>query len=657
MIRRRTFAPALALVMLLTGIGGRADEPPPQLPTEAFARLPLVEDVALSPDGQRYAALVNSGNGTYLATRETRGGTPLKTLFQTDNKQFQFGWIGWANNERLLVSLRYPSERNWVDSVETRLLSMRRDGTDVRNLVRRPAFGEQVRVAQFQDQVVDWMPDDPQHILLQINDDNEPLPSVFRVDVETGRRTKVQGARAGVYRWISDRTHRVRVGVKQRDAKVAIEVCDPDGGNWRTAWSYEVFDRAAVTPLGFGADANLLYVLADHEGREAVFVVDLRDPQLPKKLVLADPGRDLGGHLLYDPHSNDAVGINSSQLGNGSASFWDPAYRSFAAAIDKALPERFNRLIEFTADGSRYLLVSSGNGVAPQFFFGNRSTGELALLADTYPELDSPVLVKKRPVMLTARDGMALPGFLSLPRARAPTNLPAVILPHGGPISTDTIDFDPWAQFLAHRGYAVLQVNFRGSAGFGHEHMQAGLKQWGLAMQDDLSDAVAWLGKQGIADPGRVCIVGGSYGGYAALMGVAKTPKLYRCAVSFAGVTDLLDLAAHERQYVNMSAVFARQVGSSWDDRDQLKATSPVRLADKIEVPVLLMHGTLDRSVPFEQSEDMADALKSAGKRVRFVKQEDGDHHLSHYAHRLQFFQELERFLAENLKPGAAVSN
>jgi dipeptidyl aminopeptidase/acylaminoacyl peptidase len=229
-----------------------------------------------------------------------------------------------------------------------------------------------------------------------------------------------------------------------------------------------------------------------------------------------------------------------------------------------------------------------------------------------------------------------------------------VLLPHGGPIAMDSNDFDPLVQFLADRGYAVLQVNFRGSAGFGHAHMSAGLKRWGLEMQDDLSDAVKWLTESGVADPARVCIVGGSYGGYAALMGGAKTPELYRCVVSFAGVSDLIDLGAHEAAFLNGRAVYAEQVGSLWSDRDRLKATSPSRLAAQFRAPVLLLHGTLDRSVPFEQSESMADALRSEGRRFRFVKQEGGDHHLSGQAQRTEFYREIETFLAEHLAPAGA---
>jgi dipeptidyl aminopeptidase/acylaminoacyl peptidase len=169
-------------------------------------------------------------------------------------------------------------------------------------------------------------------------------------------------------------------------------------------------------------------------------------------------------------------------------------------------------------------------------------------------------------------------------------------------------------------------------------------------MQDDLSDAVKWLAERGVADPARVCIVGGSYGGYAALMGGAKTPELYRCVVSFAGVSDLIDLGAYEAQFVEGRAVYSEQVGSLWSDRSQLKATSPSRLAEQFKAPVLLLHGTLDRSVPCEQSETMADALKSAGKPFKLVRQEGGDHHLSSQPQRTEFYRELEVFLAQHLK-------
>lgn len=645
-MKRGFWARCVAAASLWACLHAVAAEP---LPLDAFANLPMVEQVVLSPDGQRFAALVNAGDLTVLAVRDLAGSAALSPLLKTDNRQFRFRWIRWANNERLLVSVAYPSRRGWIDVAETRLISIKRDGSDPVNLVRHSAFDSGSRMAQFQDRVIDWLPEDGHHVLLEYDDDGGGEPSVFKVDVDNGRRQRVHVGRKDVTGWITDSTHRVRVGTRQRGAEIDILLCDPDGSNWRTAWSYGVFARDVVEPMGFGNDVNKLYVTADHEGRRAVFEVDLADPALPRKLLLSHPRLDVNGELMLAPKTHVPVGISTGVFADAGAGIWDAGYKSFVEAIDKALPDRRNVLLQFSEDGSRYVLYSIGNGAPGRYLLGQRDKGELSPLAETYPALLGKPLATKRGYTVTARDGTSLPVLLTLPMGLAPKRLPAVLLPHGGPISMDSYEFDPWVQFLADRGYAVLQVNFRGSAGLGHEHMSAGLKRWGLEMQDDLSDAVNWLTTRGTADPARVCVAGASYGGYAALMGAAKTPDLYRCVISFAGVTDLLDLATHERQFTHGAEVFKVQVGSAWDDRDQLKATSPRRLAAQIKAPVLLIHGTLDRDVPLEQGEDMADALKKAGKRYRFIKQEDGDHQLSNQAHRTQFFREMEAFLAEHL--------
>ncbi|MFY9511185.1 MAG: alpha/beta fold hydrolase, partial [Rubrivivax sp.] len=227
--------------------------------------------------------------------------------------------------------------------------------------------------------------------------------------------------------------------------------------------------------------------------------------------------------------------------------------------------------------------------------------------------------------------------------------LPLVLLPHGGPTSRDDIDFDPWAEFLADRGHAVLQVNFRGSEGYGLAFRQAGLKRWGLEMQDDLEDAAAWAQRQGLGADGRICIVGGSYGGYAALMGLVKTPALYRCAVSFAGVTDLPALIAHESDYIGGRNAALRTIGDPERDGERLRATSPALQAQQLRAPVLLVHGNADRVVPVAQSQAMARALQRAGKPHRYVEQDGGDHHLSRQQHRLALFGELETFLDQHL--------
>ena len=627
-------------------------------PLEAYARLPQIEGTTLSPDGLYFAAIMNRGDEAVVVARPVDGSSPLRAVMKTDNREQRFAWVRWVNNQRLVISIHYPAKRGSVDTTESRMVAVDRDAGKVVNLVQPTAFANARTYTQIQDRVIDWLPEDGHHILLMASiEQGDAAPAVYKVDVDTGKREVVHGRNSHVLRWLTDASHRVRVGVRQLGTQVEVLISDPNGENWRTAWRYELFDASAVEPLGFGTDPQLLFVLADSGGHRALHTVDLRDPALKLQPRLSDARADVSGQLIRDGQTGEPVGVGGSRLDQLASLYWDPKSQALARAIDAALPGRFNRILQFSADGSRYLLHSSGNGVPGQYLLGYRNQGQLTPLGREYPELSGVALPLKQTVEIAARDGLKVPGFLTLPLTAAGAatgKLPAIILPHGGPISRDTLDFDPLSSFLASRGYAVLQVNFRGSAGLGFEYRNAGLKRWGLEMQDDLTDAARWLVQRGAADPARLCIVGGSYGGYAALMGGAKTPELFRCVVSVAGVSDLIDLGRRQARYINGADVFSKQIGSTWDDSEQLKATSPARLAANFKVPVLLVHGTDDRSVPYQQSVDMADALKAAGKSVKLVKLEGGDHNLSFQAHRQLFYRELEAFLADQLGPATA---
>jgi dipeptidyl aminopeptidase/acylaminoacyl peptidase len=251
-------------------------------------------------------------------------------------------------------------------------------------------------------------------------------------------------------------------------------------------------------------------------------------------------------------------------------------------------------------------------------------------------------------VSYRARDGLVIPAYLTLPADQEPKNLPLVLLPHGGPHARDAVGFDYFAQFLASRGYAVFQPNFRGSAGYGSEFLAKGFGQWGTGMQDDLTDGLQWLIGEGTVDPKRVCIVGGSYGGYAALMGAIRTPELYRCAVSWAGVTDVPAMMQHDKSQLLPERYrrWRNRVRGKGDAN--LKDVSPVRRAREVGIPVLLMHGTEDDNVPFRQATEFVKAMNKANKPIEFIQFEGTEHVLQKSDDRIRFLREVESFLARH---------
>lgn len=621
----------------------------------AIARGPQLEQLRLSPDGRQFAALIRSETHSQLAVRALAGG-PWRPLMATDNLEFQLSWLVWASPERLLLSLRYPGTRalsafNQTDTVETRLLSLAADGSGTPLNLGRPVAGQIV-----QDQVVDLLPEDGEHILLAQRDARLVAQTgVYRVNLLTGARRLVQDSLPHVQAWLSDAQHRVRVGLAYEEGRFALWVCDPERRRWRVLRHFGHLDAQALQPLGFGLDPQRLYVLAEAAGRRGLYTLDLSqtEPE-PQALRLPSEG-DLGGQLLRSTRDGEALGLISADLG-GELAAWDPGLKALLAGIEQALPGRSNRLLQLARRDELYLLLSAANGDPGAYLVGDRQRGSLEPLGERYPELVGAALPRKHALRLRARDGLVLQGFVSLPPGLRPEqarNLPLVVLPHGGPQAQDSAAFDDFSAYIALRGHAVLQLNFRGSTGQGRTVLEAGLQRWGLEMQDDLEDGVAELARRGWIDARRVAIVGASYGGYAALMGVAKTPRLYRGAMALAAPSDLVELlreTEHGRTLFAPAAA-ARQIGRLATDRPRLEATSPRRLAARIEVPVVLMHGTQDRQVPFEHSVWMAEALQAAGKPVRLLRLERGDHQLSHLPHRRAFFAALDGFLKQVLGP------
>ena len=618
------------------------------LPVEHFAQLPDFRQASLSPDGKKIAGIVNV-RGTSMAIAMDLEAKKTYPLGRTENETAKINWIRWGNNERLLMSYRRPENQWGVEYTASRLMSIKYDGTEVKGMFWIESRHDYVPISQ--DRVVSMLPDDDRYFLLALDAEEPGSRGVYRVDINTGKRKLVQSSVTDAWTWIADQQGRPRIALAADGTDQKIIAFDAKGKNRRTLWEFETFSEDIIKPMGFGLDPNQLYVRAYHEGRFAIFDVDLNDPELNLNLIVASERRDITGGLIYSPKTRDAIGVNYA-TSESLYHFWDEGYAEFTEAIDKALPNTNNWVNGFSADENRYLIYSSEDVSPGMYYLGDRDQNQLQVVGRAYPHLTPDVLQPKKFKRIEARDGIKMTAYLTLPKGASDQPLPTILHPHGGPISRDTSGFDYWTQFFANRGYAVLQVNFRGSSGYGFDFMKAGMQNWGQEMQEDLEDATHWLVEEGIADPDRICIVGGSYGGYAALMGVAKTPDLYACAVSFAGVTNLNQLMREEKEYGAYEAL-KEMVGA---DRQQLRETSPTRLAETIKAPILLVHGDQDRVVKVEHSRLMKTALEKADKDFEYIEFEEGDHYLSNAEHRMEFFKAMDVFLAKYLKPSHQVS-
>lgn len=627
-------------------------------PTDAFASLPRITSIQLSPSGRHLAVLRTHEGKTYLDT-QTVAGQDAHRVVSTDNQEYVITWFRWANDERLLVGIQFAATRDTIDSVETRLLAVNRDGTQqIPNLFKQAPFlslfGKK-HFPQVQDRIVGTIPRDPRHVLLALDLERPLSPDVYKVDVYSGDRQLVQvnpGLEPGantISHWVADREGHVRAGAGQFQTMVHVIVKQPESSIWRNLAHYDLAKETGLLPLAFDADPAWLYVRDQHRGKAAIFKVNVVDRKADRVLVAADARHDLMGELVYAPGRRKVVGVRYSAA-DQRVLFWDFDAQRLQARIDRAIPSLTN-VIHSSSDDGRWHVVQSSDAVhPPQWSMFDEHDGRMVLLGKAYPDLDAAALVTPRETFIPARDGKELSAFLTIPKDREPRELPLILFPHGGPASQGRGGFNYWTQWFVSRGWAVLEPRFRGTEGYGDEFLRAGFQRWGLEMQDDVTDSVQWAIRSGIASAHRICIVGSGYGGYAALMGALKTPDLYRCAVSFGGVTDLPQLVSDSRWYLSQKQVVESRIGSWWGDRERLRETSPVFHAQEIRTPLLLMHGAVDRAVAVSHGRDMAEALKAAHVTTyRYVELPFADQALSREQDRIQIFKELEQFLTAHL--------
>lgn len=611
---------------------------PPIIPAKAFADTPQIGGAVVSPDGKQIALRANAEDKTIIGIFDAAS-LQMRQRLEIP-KEGTLEWFQWAGNSRVLVSL---SSRAFVYKV-TRLY--------VYDLPSQAFTFIGKRQMGISGDTVIWTSPDGQYVLLALQRDLFSTPAVWRMPLDgtaSASGVEVQPAKDDVWQWFADSGGNVRMGVEfQTSGKLKFWYRSTPQEQLRAIGKVEkdklddAFPQFVV--LEPGSDQGFM-LRKQEDGFVALQRFNYATMTVGET-VHAVPGHDIED-VNFDS-SNHLVSI--SYTDDRQRTVWfDKTAQAVEQRLAKALAGKDVRISSRAEDGSRMTVWVSHEDDPGQLYVYDAAKGQLAAFISAYPSLDPAQLAVPGAIAFKARDGTTIHGYLTLPRGRAAKGLPLVILPHGGPYGIrDTLDFDAEAQFLANRGYAVLQPNFRGSGGYGEAFDELGRGQVGRAMQDDLDDAMDWLVGQGIADPGRVCVVGSSYGGYAALWAVIRNPERYRCAASFAGVTDFKKILKYDTRF------FDRKGNKQWQARVRgessfnLDLVSPARQAARLTRPVLLAHGDKDTTVPFDQFSDMKDAAQKAGKPIEDLVFKDEGHGFDKPADFQKWLETLEAFLAKH---------
>ncbi len=634
----------LAAGLLCCGLANAGTMPP----TGVFAELPP-EAPQISPDGSRFA-LIRGVNGrpSVEVYRFDNPAAPPQVVTSSD---WIIAGMRWIKNDALILYSKKNMKLGLWDRYRSSLVRPISDAAAIwlsdKKFVSLTAYA----------QIADVALDDPDVVYVVFDN------SVYRMDVRNGGapqpyiRKYVGPEQEGTASWFLDGHGKALARVDTiRDPESYDKPLWHDtlkvqeNGSWR---SLGTFDSTVDTDDGVEGVAedgkSVVRIAPERKGTASLDMIDIATGRETK--LFQDATYDVGG-TLDDEWTGRVVGYAVDE-DMPVYRYFDPKRQALQNGLERAFRDLSVRVVSSDVANDRMIVQTVGPKTPASYYLYDRNTHKATAIAAAYPELDENMLGDVKPYPYKASDGLDIHAYLTLPPGKPPHNLPLVVMPHGGPDARDDMRFDFISQFLANRGYAVLRPNFRGSSGYGRPFTEAGLHQWGLKMQDDISDGVKKAIADGIADPRRVCIVGASYGGYAALAGATLTPQLYACTVSYAGISNLPDMIGYEhqafRQDMTNGSFATTRMGDAFTDTAQLEGASPALHADKVAAPVLLLHAELDVTVPIDQSERMEKALEDAHKDVRFVRIPGDDHYLSLEDTRLRVLEEIETFLAAHI--------
>lgn len=654
-------------IMALAGsaiAGPPADTPVAKSPAEiakAFGARENIQQISLSPDGDKVAMLMpTAGRGMALFIANFAGDATPRPIMKSTGDGEQLEDCRWSTNIRLICTISLSASDGSVRLGYSRTIALNDDGSKAKVLSARTSSNA-LEITQDGGSLVDWGADGTGTVLMthyyvpeystgtHTAETRKGL-GVDLVDTTTLSRKVVEQPRENVVAYISDGQGVVRMmGIQSTDGngydgnRISYFYRQPNSRDWKpfdtvklNGSSYSGFMPAAVD-----RDLNLAYGFESTDGRASLYSVSL-DGSMTKKLVASRPDVDIDS-LLSVGRRERVVGVDYV-TDRRETLFFDPALKTLQASLAKALPGHVISFVDASADESKLLLFAGSDNDPGRYYLFDKKTRSLGEILPVRAELTGTPLSTVKAVTYQAADGTTIPAYLTLPPGSDGKNLPTIVMPHGGPASRDVWGFDWLSQFFAARGYAVIQPEFRGSAGYGDQwYNKNGYQGWRTAMSD-INDAGHWMVKSGIADPKKLAIVGWSYGGYAALQTSVVDPDLYKAIVAVAPVTDLDTLRDEARNFTYFPQRDAQIGHGPW-----VSEGSPARNANRIKAPVLLFHGDRDTNVGIGESRLMASKLKAAGAKVELVEYKGLDHQLDDDVARADMLSKADAFLRASM--------
>lgn len=599
-----------------------------QIPLKDFFKNPEKSGYQISPDGKYISYLGPYKKRMNIFVRPIDSEKAKRITKVTDR---DLAGYFWKSGSRLVYLKDNAGDENF------HLYAVNADGSGLKDLT--PFDGVK---ADF----VDVLEDNDNEMLIQLNKDNREFFDVFRLNINTGELTKIAQNPGNITGWITDHDGKLRVATTTDGTKSSLLYRETETDTFVSVITTNF--KESINPLFFDFDNKNLYVTSNL-GRDKAAIVKI-NPQTGAELSVLFEHSDVDAGGLFYSHKRKVLTAITFTTWKKYRKFLDGPTLEMFENLGTLLPGYEIAISSSTKDEDTHIIRTYSDKTLGAYYLYTFSSNKLVPIGEVSPWLKETEMAAMKPISFRTRDGLVINGYLTLPVGVDAKNLPVVINPHGGPWARDNWGFNPEVQFLANRGYAVLQLNFRGSTGYGRQFWEMSFKQWGLNMQNDITDGVKYLIKQGIADPKRIAIYGASYGGYATLAGITYTPDLYAAALDYVGVSNLLSfmqtIPPYWKPYLEM---MHEMVGNPDTELELLKTASPVFHVNQIKTPLFVAQGAKDPRVNINESNQIVEALKKRGVAVEYMVKKNEGHGFQNEENQFDFYKAMEKFLAKHL--------